>query len=325
MTAKITPRIYQNNRIPLCNVLPLETPIQLFIDPSSACNFSCKFCYHATNEEFVSNDVMSMNTFEKLINDMEEFPHPFTVVKLYGFGEPLINKNIARMVGMLKYSGVAARVELTTNGWLLTHETSDNLMSAGLDRIIISVNGLDDKQYREITGSPVKFEKYVEKIKYLYEHRDNCIVHVKTHINTVEGKESAFFEAFKRVSNEMFIENVVPLWPDVKSDVKTERGCYCQPVVPVKICPYIFYGMTVQANGQVSACFMDWDRKLIVGDIHKESLRDIWNGSKLNALRVSHLKYNGDAHQSCRTCGQIIYGQADNIEPCRERLLKEMM
>ena len=324
MTAKITPRIYQKDRIPLCNVLPLETPIQMFIDPSSSCNFSCRFCYHA-NKASIPHDVMSMETFRKLATDLGEFPHPITIVKLYGFGEPLVNPNIARMVGMLKYSGVSSRVELTTNGWLLTHAMSDNLVSSGLDRIIVSVNGLNDTQYREITGVPIKFEKYVNQIKYLYEHRGNCIVHIKTHINTVSGKEQEFFDVFKSISDEIFIENVVPLWPGLPSDVKPEGGCYRQPVVAVKICPYIFYGMTVQANGQVSACFMDWNRQLLIGDLRKESLKDIWNGTKLKELRELHLKYKGNTRPSCGTCGQIIYGQADNIEPCRERLLKEMM
>ena len=44
MKAQIKPRINQEGRTRLEEVIPLETPFVLFVDPSSACNFRCKFC-----------------------------------------------------------------------------------------------------------------------------------------------------------------------------------------------------------------------------------------------------------------------------------------
>ncbi|GAI93186.1 unnamed protein product, partial [marine sediment metagenome] len=44
MKAKIKPRINLENRTRLERVIPLSTPMILFVDPASTCNFKCKFC-----------------------------------------------------------------------------------------------------------------------------------------------------------------------------------------------------------------------------------------------------------------------------------------
>lgn len=68
-------------------------------------------------------------------------------------GEPLVRKNCAGLIALLKSVDGVKEVTLTTNGILL-EEQLDSLVAAGLDGVNISLDTLDEKTYEEITGYP---------------------------------------------------------------------------------------------------------------------------------------------------------------------------
>ena len=124
MKAEYAPRIDLLNRTKLETVIPLATPITLFIDPSDACNFKCKFC--PTSDRKLMREVgrpwrqMQYEVYEKIIEDLKEFPSKIEVLRLYKDGEPLINKKFVEMVQLAKREKVANRIDTTTNASLLT-------------------------------------------------------------------------------------------------------------------------------------------------------------------------------------------------------------
>jgi MoaA/NifB/PqqE/SkfB family radical SAM enzyme len=75
----------------------------------------------------------------------------------------------------------------------------------------------------------------------------------------------------------------------------------------------------------VSACCPDWDQKLIVGDLKRESLREIWNSPVLQDLRLQHLRGARRDNALCRACGHIKYAQADNIDAYKPFLLEKVL
>ncbi|MNL33272.1 S-adenosyl-L-methionine-dependent 2-deoxy-scyllo-inosamine dehydrogenase [compost metagenome] len=99
-------------------------------------------------------------------------------------------------------------------------------------------------------------------------------------------------------------------------------GIYQQTLRPTDTCPYIFYAMSVNADGLVSSCFLDWGRKLIIGDVRNTPLIDIWNSDKMNALRLQHLEGRRCENKVCGSCGQLTHCLPDNIDDHREMLLK---
>ena len=326
MKAKVTPRINwkESPRTDLCKFIPLDTPIHVFIDPSAACNFSCKFCFnHDKIRSF--HDIMKMELFNKIADDLTQFPKKLKTIKMYGFGEPLLNKNLPEMVSILKKLNVTDRVETTTNGWWLTPEKTDQIINAGLDRIVISVDGLSSVQFQQITGKKVDFKEYVENIQYLYDHKENCVVHVKTTSEISDGWEDHFFNTFGDICDEISIENIVSLWPNIDINTNPTKNIYDKEIRPVETCPYIFYHMTVHANGQVSSCFVDWERKNIIGNVNDKSLVAIWKGSQLKRIRTDHLLGQRKKHEICKDCKQLIYGQADNIDQCATQIYERMM
>jgi len=106
MKAQIKPRINLENRTPLQDVIPLSTPMILFVDPASACNFQCTFC--PTGDRGLIEDTgrfqgrMKLELFKKVIDDLHEFDRPIKVLRMYKDGEPFLNKNLAHMVAYAK-------------------------------------------------------------------------------------------------------------------------------------------------------------------------------------------------------------------------------
>ena len=72
-------------------------------------------------------------------------------------------------------------------------------------------------------------------------------------------------------------------------------------------CPEPFKTMAVNFNGLVSICCVDWSFGTIIGDVSKESLRDIWKGRKMHEFRIRHLKGRRKEMPACRDC-QFLEG-----------------
>ncbi|HOP41550.1 MAG TPA: radical SAM/SPASM domain-containing protein [Geobacteraceae bacterium] len=333
MKAQIKPRINREGRTPLEEVIPLSTPFVLFVDPSSACNFKCKFCPSGDTRLIRKTGrwqgTMDLDLYKKIIHDLKEFDEPLKVLRLYKDGEPFLNRNFAEMVRCAKESGVARSIDTTTNGSLLDPETVKPVLDAGIDRINISVDGLSNEQFLEFTGVKVDFDKFVDNIRKLYEMKGNCEILIKIAGDFLsEEDKQKFFSIFGDYADRIFIENVAPCWPEFdvanRLDVSMDKGIYDQPLSEVMTCPYIFYSLSVNSDGSVSLCFLDWSRKLILGDIKTESLKKIWNGERLYHYRAEQLEGKRKQHPVCAECGQLTHCLPDNIDPYAKTLLEKI-
>ncbi len=332
MKAEIKPRIELENRTKLEEVIPLATPFVVFLDPSDICNFRCKFCPTGDANLMKSVNrpagIMDFNLYQKILRDLSEFENPIKVLRLYKDGEPLLHPRFAQMIRLAKESGCTLQVDTTTNASLLTPDISLKLIDAGLDRINISINGLSDQAYREFTRHHVRFDRLVENIRYFYEHRGNCLVLIKIvgdHLSDQENKY--FYDIFGNIADRIFIEHIAPCWPTFNlTDVKanTSVGIYGQPIREVSVCPYIFYSLSINSDGAVSLCFLDWAKKMVVGDVKKESFKNIWQSDILYQYRRSHLLHKRKAHPICGVCGQLTHCLPDDIDPFTDTLLARL-
>ena len=140
-----------------------------------------------------------------------------------------------------------------------------------------------------------------------------------------QPQEQEFLDTFGDYCDRIFIENFAPCWPEfdveAHTGVKITEGIYQQPIKPTDTCPYIFYSFSVNADGLVSSCFLDWGRKLIIGDARQESLKRIWHSDKMNALRRQHLEGRRMENPVCSQCGQLSHCLPDSIDDYRNKLL----
>jgi radical SAM protein with 4Fe4S-binding SPASM domain len=321
MKAKFRSRL-ASTRSDLGAIAPLGTPFVLIVDPASHCNFKCRFCPTGDVELIEATGryqgPMAFETFTKIIDDLQEFREPVRVLRLYKEGEPLMNKRFAEMVAYARRSDKIVRIDTTTNGVLLTPKTSEKIIAAGIDQINISVNGIRNEQFLDLVRTKVNFERYVANIRYLYSIRGGCEIYVKAiQENLSEDDRKRFIDIFGDIADRVFFEHLFPNWPGFDDEIIPKEcsvGLYGDEVLERSVCPYIFYSTTINSDGSVSLCVQDWQRKLVVGSVAEQSVKDIWLGERLNAHRLSHLNGCRKDNATCAQCRCMSLGVFDNID-----------
>ena len=258
---------------------------------------------------------------------MKEFPQKVEVLRLYKDGEPLINKNFINMIMLAKKEEVANRIDTTTNASLLTKEKADLLAQGGLDRINISIYGVNSNQYKDFSNTKAEFNRIVDNVRYFNSISGDCEVLVKiSGDHLTEDEKKLFLDTFGDYCDKIYIEHVMSCWPnfDLGELVNNEFGIYGQEIKEVDICPYPFYSMSINSDGIVSLCFLDWSRKLIIGDIRSESVKEVWQSRKMREFQKMFLDGKRKKHPVCGECGQLSHGMPDNLDPYREQIIQNL-
>jgi len=334
MKASIEPRINLRGRTRLETVIPLSTPMTLFVDPTNLCNYKCTFCPTGDRALIKSTGrwqgLMSLETYNKVIDGLKEFDKPLKVLRLYKDGEPFLNPDFAEMVRIASASGVADFIDTTTNGTYLQLDRVVPAIEAGLGRLNISVNGLSDEMFMDLARVKVEWQKYKKTIRTLYKYKGDCEISIKIVGDKLSDEQKQYFyDCFGDYADRVFIENLAPCWPvydiEKRADVVITEGIYQQEISRTEVCPYIFYSMAVNPDGQVSLCFLDWARNLIIGDLRTQSLKEIWEGEEMLKRRLQHLEGRRNEDPTCGNCGQLTHCRPDNIDPYAEVLAERLL
>ena len=113
------------------------------------CNLRCRYCMPMEAVERTSQEqVLSFDEIVRVLKSCVSVG--IRDVKITG-GEPLVRKDVPKLISMIKDIGGIGKVTLTTNGILL-YDRIDELYRAGLDGINISLDTLNREKYKEITG-----------------------------------------------------------------------------------------------------------------------------------------------------------------------------
>jgi MoaA/NifB/PqqE/SkfB family radical SAM enzyme len=272
--------------------------------------------------------MMKLDLFGRIIDGMKDFPRRVRVLHLYKDGEPLLHKSLPEMVARAKSAGVAESVETTTNGSLLTTEIAEALIEAGLDCIRISVYGLEDDGYRKITQTHSDFEKIRRNVASIYEMKERknspLRVHCKiTDAGLTDVEKEAFIRDFGPLSDSFNIDSLMG-WSNT---LDKDMTLGLQPATGMsgvdrinpdrRVCPEPFMKMSINYNGKVSVCCVDWGMDTIVGDVSTQSLVEIWNGEALREFRLAHLRGARETIPACLGCHYVsgISADSDLDEP----------
>lgn len=324
--------IVNGDRHKLEEVIPLNGPYSLMLDPCNLCNFKCEFCAVQSSQEkqSFSKQFMEWELFQKIIDDISEFPERLKVLRVSGQGEPLLNPDIIRMFSYAKEKQVADFVETVTNGSKLCPQFNTQLIESGIDRIRISIEAISEEGYRKIAGSKIDFKKFVENIKDLhYKSKDKCEIYIKivdAAVDTGEKKE-IFYNTFGEICDRIWIDQIVPLWSDYDIREKFQiqnKGMHGQMLQPVRVCPFSFYNLLINPDGEVTACCADWKRKLVFGNLQEKSLLEIWQGDALKNFWIQMLKGNKNQYEMCAKCLLPMYDCNDNIDAYAKEILEKL-
>ncbi len=125
----------------------------LRISVTDRCNFRCSYCMpkEVFDKDYAYLPHKSLLSFEEITRLAQQFvAHGVRKIRLTG-GEPLLRKNlellIAQLAALRTPDGQPLDLTLTTNGSLLARK-AQALKDAGLQRVTVSLDGLDDAVFR---------------------------------------------------------------------------------------------------------------------------------------------------------------------------------
>jgi MoaA/NifB/PqqE/SkfB family radical SAM enzyme len=124
---------------------PEHDPVCLYLETTNRCNLLCTTCPR-TYEELEPPADMSWELFTTIV---DQVPHLARAV-LHGVGEPMLVKNLPRMVRYLKDRGTY--VLFNTNGTVLNEKNGRALIAAGLDELRVSFDAANAQSYKAIRG-----------------------------------------------------------------------------------------------------------------------------------------------------------------------------
>ncbi len=126
----------------------------LRISVTDRCNFRCDYCmpreHFDSKYEFLPKD--KIISYEEVILVIKSaLPLGLKKIRITG-GEPLIRKDISKLIKMIRDLDDELDIAMTTNGVLLRRNI-DSLKKSGLDRVTVSLDSIDDELFKEITDS----------------------------------------------------------------------------------------------------------------------------------------------------------------------------
>ncbi len=200
---------------------PSDPPLaKVYVEPTSACNLRCRICMRNSWSEPMGS--MEMATYRRLVDGLRGVPSLRTIA-FWGFGEPLLHPNIVEMVALAKELG--SKTELITNGLLLDREMAEGLVMAGLDTLVVSVDGTSPESHADIR-SGADFRLVQENVEGLHavrraNSRDNPEIgleFVATRRNVSE-LPNLHRLAYSMEASFIVVTNVLPYTEEFKEEI----------------------------------------------------------------------------------------------------------
>jgi radical SAM protein with 4Fe4S-binding SPASM domain len=247
--------------------LPLPTEIE--ISESGTCNRTCSFCPRSASSFIDKKEFITTTLHEKLCTELKELNYKGTI-RYSGFVEPMLDKNIFNLIYMARNYLPECNIEMVTNGDPLNLKRLKKLFESGLNKILISAyDGKEESQKLEdlCVSAGLGEKQYIVRHRYYSEDQDFGI--------TLSNRSGLMTDAEFKIDA-------------LKEPLK--NPCY--------IPSYTFF---LDYQGDVLMCPHDWGKKVILGDLNKEKLKDIWFSKKFMGIRKMLNKSNRN-FEPCNVC-----------------------
>src|SRR5882672_8674401 len=142
---ELDPRRYFESIAKIRSENAASRPVCVYLETTNRCNLLCTTCPR-TYEELEPPADMSWALFTSIVDQIPDLQRAV----LHGVGEPMLVKNLPKMVRYLKDRGTY--VLFNTNGTVLNEKNGRALIDAGLDELRVSLDAANAKSYRTIRG-----------------------------------------------------------------------------------------------------------------------------------------------------------------------------
>jgi radical SAM protein with 4Fe4S-binding SPASM domain len=249
---------------------PMASLISVEFNITELCNRTCVFCPRVDPAIYPNRNLnMDVAVAEKVAADLARI-HAGSRISFSGFGEALLHKGFHEMIRAVRRQLPDNVIETNTNGDRLTATEIRNLFESGLTYLYVNLyDGPEQRQYFDDMFAEAGIDQQFYKLR---PHWMGAAESYGLILNNRSG-----------TLNQPDI-GVGPL------ERPMENRCF-----------YPFYKMIVDWNGDVLFCSNDWGREIIVGNVIKQRIDEIWLSDTM--LEIRKRLSRGDRSKSpCTKC-----------------------
>lgn len=293
----------------------VDYPFAVFnIELTNRCPFKCVMCPR-TNSMTRAQGLMEFDLFQKIIDEfIAANPHfaRTSEIWLHGFGESLVHPEFARFMRYATDRGVFAG--LSINPLMLTPETAAELLEANPAHLYISLDGHDNESFEKIRGVKNAYDRSKERLLAFLERKVAGGYRTRVTLSMIDfslnqasiEKMAAYWESVPGIDHVLI--KPFTTWDGTAAEVNAFVGrqpdsSAASSHLPV-ICQMPWVKMTVKWDGDVVPCCYDYDKKYVLGNVSQQSLAEIWNGERMQALRREMIN-DQVTNPLCKNCEHL--------------------
>jgi len=291
-------------------------PVSITIEPANICNLHCPVCETGAN---ILGRKPQMMRYEEFVKIIDKVGPGANHVMFYYMGEPFLNKEAYRMIRYARDMGLY--VMTCTNGDIVDPES---LYESGINMVSFQIGGMTQEThsiYRinsNLDRVMDNVSRYLEIIRLRgrkpTEHQVELGFIVMRH-NEREVKE--FLKKAEEIGVDRkhiinpcvrtpqqgrdFLPQSDFYWIYERKNFEHEDCLLPRRSIPKNSCPWLYYSITIQVDGNIVPCCHDPHGHHIMGNLLEQPLEEIWNGSKFKELRHDVFSNQIDV-DICRLC-----------------------
>ena len=305
-------RCYVNYALSLFGLVrSTHMPTFVSVEPANVCQLRCPECPVGLRNTVIpeyrdAERFMSLEVFRRVLGEVARYAH---TMQFYFQGEPLLNKDLPQMIREAHEAGLYTIV--STNAQAMTETMAEALVQAGLDRIIISMDGLTSESYNayRVGGDLEKTKAAIRCLRKARKHTPmielQCL-----RLKTNEHEWRRFEKEYKALGADRLVFKTAQLYgyeeghPLMPTDGKYSRytkgpdGHYHRKALR-KACLRVWSGVVITTTGEVLPCCYDKAHQYAYGNIMESSLKELFTSEKANIFRKAALHETPKICQEC--------------------------
>jgi radical SAM protein with 4Fe4S-binding SPASM domain len=289
-------------------------PVSISAELTNNCNLKCPHCLSGSGLMNRNRGFMDIELFKNVMKELSPYLYN---VNLYFQGEPMLHPSFFSFPANCRNTHAV----VSTNGHFLSEDNSYQIVRSDINKLIISLDGLDQETYSvyRVNGVAAKvIEGLINVTSARKKHNSSLKIEIQFLVNKFNQHQ---IPEIRRLAKSMQVslslksmqiidmENIAEWLPSEKKfrRYRLKDGDFSIKNSLPDRCARLWFNPVITWDGKVVPCCFDKDADYVMGDLNQDSFAEIWNGTRYRIFRKSILT-GRQMIEICRNCTSGLVG-----------------